>query len=117
MRKKRINTYLVMAIVMSGVASTSFGVSALAETTDQANTEVTITLIRKLIPSELPGNSGKPNSGTSTTPKIPPQAKASTGSLPKTGAVQSYWLGIIGSLLVGIALTVKSFERKRRKED
>lgn len=117
MRKKRIKTYLAMAIVISGVASTILGISVLAETTNQANTEVTITLTRKLIPSELPGNSDKPNSGTSITPKIPPQAKSSIGSLPKTGAIQSYWLGIIGSLLIGVALTVKSFGRKIRKED
>ncbi|EPH83409.1 hypothetical protein IGL14_002633 [Enterococcus sp. DIV1938] len=119
MRKKKIKTCLAMMVVMAGLASTGFGVSASAESADQAKSEVAVTLTRKVTPSELPGNNGEASHNASAPSlTIPPQTKGATsGVLPYTGAVQSYWWGMIGSFLVAIALTVKSVERKIRKED
>lgn len=112
MRKKRIKTCLAMTVVMAGLASTGFGVSASAESADQANTEVAVTLTRKVTPSELPGSNG----GASNTPTSS-QTKGSVGALPYTGTTQNYWWGLVGSVLVTVALSIKFFGQKLRKED
>lgn len=115
MRKKNLKIYGTMVVVLVSFASFGLNTTTYAtENVNQSNTEVAVTLTRKIIPSELPGNSGKPNNGTNTAPKIPNQAKSSTGSLPKTGTLQSYW-GILGSLLIGMIVMMKSLERNARK--
>lgn len=112
MRKKRITTYLVMTLVVAGLASTSLGISASAESADQANTEVAVTLTRKVTPSELPGSNG----GASNIPTSS-QTKGSVGALPYTGTTQNYWWRLVGSVLVTLALSIKFFGQKLRKED
>ncbi|HCW2669461.1 LPXTG cell wall anchor domain-containing protein [Enterococcus faecalis] len=114
MRKKRITTYLAMTLVVVGLASTSTSISAVAETSNpnQANTEVAVTLTRKVTPSELPGSNG----GASNTPTSS-QTKGSVGALPYTGTTQNYWWGLVGSVLVTLALSIKFFGQKLRKED
>ncbi|MEB7954563.1 LPXTG cell wall anchor domain-containing protein [Enterococcus faecalis] len=112
MRKKRIKACLAMAVVITGLASASFGVSASAKSADQANTEVAVTLTRKVTPSELPGsNGGASNTSTSS------QTKGAVGTLPYTGVNQNYLWVIVGCLLVTIFLMIKYFDRKIRKED
>jgi len=117
MRKKRRKICLAMTVVMAGLASTGFGVSASAERTDQANTEVAVTLTRKVTYLELPGSNGEASHSTSgPLLTIPPQTKESApGVLPYTGAVQSYWWVMIGSFLVAIVLTIKNFEQKNKE--